>query len=71
MIGAVVASRKVRGGSGAHLAIGFLTAAIFILMDRFSTIFSTKSSFPPLIAAWLPNIIFTFVAVYFYRKAPK
>jgi lipopolysaccharide export system permease protein len=71
MIGAVVASRKVRGGSGAHLAIGFVTAAIFILMDRFSTIFSTKSNFPPLIAAWLPNIIFTFVAVYFYRKAPK
>ena len=71
MIGAVVASRKVRGGSGAHLAIGFVTAAIFILMDRFSTIFSTKSNFPPLIAAWLPNIIFTCVAVYFYRKAPK
>ncbi|HYK43559.1 MAG TPA: LptF/LptG family permease [Parafilimonas sp.] len=71
MIGAVVASRKVRGGSGAHLAIGFVTAAIFILMDRFSTIFSTKSSFPPLIAAWLPNLIFTFVAIYFYRKAPK
>lgn len=71
MIGAVVAGRRVRGGSGVHLAIGFVTAAIFILMDRFSTIFSTKSNFPPLIAAWLPNLIFTFVAIYFYRKAPK
>jgi len=71
MIGAVIAGRKVRGGSGVHLAIGFVTAAIFILMDRFSTIFSTKSNFPPLIAAWLPNIIFTCIAIYFYRKAPK
>ena len=71
LIGAIIASRKVRGGSGAHLAIGFVAGALFILMDRFSTIFSTKGNFPPLIAAWLPNIIFTFVAVYFYRKAPK
>ncbi len=71
MIGAVIASRRVRGGSGAHLAIGFLTGALFILMDRFSTIFATKGNFPPLLAAWLPNVIFTAVAIYFYRKAPK
>lgn len=71
LIGAVIASRKVRGGSGAHIAIGFVAGALFILMDRFSTIFSTKGNLPPIIAAWLPNIIFTFVAIYFYRKAPK
>jgi lipopolysaccharide export system permease protein len=71
LIGAIIAGRKVRGGSGAHLAIGFVAGALFILMDRFSTIFSTKGNLPPLIAAWLPNLIFAFVAVYFYRKAPK
>lgn len=71
MIGAVVASRKVRGGSGAHLAIGFVTAAIFILMDRFSTIFATKGNFHPVLAAFLPDIVFTVVAFYIYRKAPK
>jgi lipopolysaccharide export system permease protein len=71
LIGAVVASRKVRGGSGVHLAIGFITAALFILTDRFSTIFSTKGNLPPLIAAWMPNVMFSFVAFWFYRKAPK
>ncbi len=71
MIGVVIASRKVRGGSGAHLAIGFVLAATFILMDRFSTIFSTKGSFPPIIAAWIPNVVFAIVAIYLYRKAPK
>lgn len=71
LIGAVVASRKVRGGSGVHLAIGFITAALFILTDRFSTIFSTKGNLPPLIAAWMPNVIFSFVALWFYKKAPK
>jgi len=71
VIGAVVAGRKVRGGSGVHLAVGFITAAAFIITDRFSTIFSTKGNLPPYIAAWIPNIIFFFVAIYLYKKAPK
>ena len=71
IIGAVIASRKIRGGSGLHLAIGIAIAAIFIISDRFSTVFAVKSSLPPLIAAWLPNIAFSFVAYYFYKKAPK
>lgn len=70
-IGAVVASRKVRGGSGVHMAIGFIAGASFILTDRFSTIFSTKGDFHPLLAAWMPNIIFLFVAFWFYRRSPK
>ena len=70
-IGAVVAGRKVRGGSGVHMALGFLTAALFIVADKFSTIFSTKGNLPADIAAWIPNLIFLFVAISFYRKAPK
>lgn len=71
VIGVSVSSRKVRGGSGLHLAIGFITAALFILTDRFSTIFSTKGDFPPMLAAWMPNLIFVVVAAYLYSKAPK
>lgn len=71
LIGGIVASRRVRGGSGMHLAIGITAAAAFVLLDRFSTIFSSKGNFHPLLAAWTPNIIFAFVAFYFYRKAPK
>lgn len=71
LIGAIVAGRKVRGGSGVHLAVGFMIAALFIITDRFSTIFSTKGDLPPLIAAWIPNMIFVFVVVYLYRTAPK
>jgi lipopolysaccharide export system permease protein len=71
LIGAIVAGRKVRGGSGVHLAVGFMIAALFIITDRFSTIFSTKGNLPPLIAAWIPNAVFVFVVVYLYRKAPK
>jgi lipopolysaccharide export system permease protein len=71
IMGAVVGSRKTRGGSGLHLAVGIISAAIFVVMDKFSLTFSTKSNLHPMLAAWLPNIIFSFVAIYLYRRAPK
>ena len=71
MIGAVIASRRTRGGSGMHLALGITIAALFIVSDRFSTVFATKSDFPPLLAAWLPNIVFGGVAYWLYRRTPK
>ncbi len=71
IIGAIVAGRKSRGGTGVHLAIGIVIAVGFIIFDRFSTVFSTKGDLPPIIAAWIPNIIFAIVAFYLYRRAPK
>ena len=71
LIGAVLAIRKIRGGSGAHLALGFIICAVFILTDRFSTIFSTKGDLDPYIAAWIPNLIFGVLTLYLYKKAPK
>jgi lipopolysaccharide export system permease protein len=71
LIGAIIASRKIRGGSGLHLAYGIVTAAIFVVMDKFSVTFSTKGNFPPLLAAWLPNIIFSGVACWLYFRTPK
>lgn len=71
MIGAVVASRKTRGGSGLHLAMGIVTAAVFVVMDKFSLTFSTKGNVHPLLAAWIPNSIFSVIAVWLYRVTPK
>jgi lipopolysaccharide export system permease protein len=71
LIGAVIAGRRTRGGSGLHLAIGIIIASIYILSDRFSTVFAIKSDFHPVLAAWMPNLVFTVVGVYLYRKAPK
>ncbi len=71
LIGAVIASRRTRGGSGMHMALGIVIAALFILSDRFSTVFATKGNFPPLLAAWMPNIVFAGIAWWLYRKTPK
>jgi lipopolysaccharide export system permease protein len=71
LIGAIMAGRRTRGGSGLHLAMGIIIAALFIVSDRFSTVFSIKGNMPPLLAAWLPNAAFSLVAYYLYRRAPK
>ncbi len=71
LIGAAIASRRTRGGSGMHLALGIVIAALFIISDRFSTVFATKADFPPMLAAWLPNILFSIVAYRLYRLTPK
>lgn len=70
-IGAILASRKVRGGSGFHLALGVIFSAVYILFSRFSVVFATKANFTPFLAAWIPNVIFGFLAVYLYKNAPK
>lgn len=71
IIGAILASRKVRGGSGIHLAIGVLISVAYILCSRFTVVFATRGSFPPWLAAWVPNFLFGLLMVYLYRKAPK
>lgn len=71
LIGAIISSRKIRGGSGLHLAMGIVMASVFVVMDKFSVTFSTKGNFPPMLAAWLPNIIFSGLAVWLYVRTPK
>jgi len=71
IIGAVLASRKVRGGSGAHLAIGVVISVVYVLFSRLTVVFATKGDLPAWLAAWTPNIIFGFLAIYLYRRAPK
>ncbi|MEO5591057.1 MAG: LptF/LptG family permease [Chitinophagaceae bacterium] len=54
-----------------HLAFGIVAAATFVIMDRFSIVFSSKGQLHPMLAAWLPNIIFMVITFFVYRKAPK
>jgi len=69
IIGACIAIRKVRGGNGLHLALGVALSAAYILFMQFSTTFAVKGNLSPLIATWIPNIIFSLIAVYIYKRA--
>jgi lipopolysaccharide export system permease protein len=71
MIGVTVASRKVRGGIGLHLAAGVIIGSCFVILSKFSVTFASNLNLNPLLGVWIPNIIFSFVALYLYLKAQK
>lgn len=71
LIGVSLSSRKVRGGTGLHIGIGTALCFSYILFNRFFSEFAKGGTMPPQIAVWVPNVIFLFIAIYLYRKAPK
>ena len=71
IIGGTVASKRVRGGNGLHIAAGILISIAYVLVGRFASVFATKGNFDPVLAAWMPNIVFGLLAYYLYRRAPK
>lgn len=71
LIGAILSSRKLRGGGGMHLALGVVISMVYVLAGRFTLVFATKGDFSPWLAAWIPNFLFAALAFYLYRKAPK
>ncbi len=71
IIGVSISSRKVRGGVGLQIALGLLLSCVYImLMYIFNTIATTGFA-PPLLAVWIPNIVFSIVALYFYKTAQQ
>ncbi len=71
VIGVSVASRKVRGGVGLHLALGISIGAIFIFLSRFSETFAINQSLPAILGVWLPNIVFGVIAFILFLLAQK
>src|SRR5690606_11774700 len=71
IIAMVIASRKVRGGSGLHLATGIVLSAIYLLFIQFTKTFSVNNVMNPMLAAWIPNIIFSIVAYLLLRWRMK
>ncbi len=71
IIGVALSSRKTRGGIGMHLAAGLGISFGFIMFMQVSTTFAIKSDLEPLIAVWLPNLIFTVIGLLLIRLAPK
>ena len=71
IMGVALSSKKRRGGIGWNIGIGIALAFTYILFLRFSQMFVHTGTLPPFIALWLPNIVFTIIAVFLYRIAPK
>lgn len=72
LIGVSLSSRKIRGGMGVNLGIGLVLAFVYILFQTVSSSFAVSGDMPVLLAVWLPNIVFSGIAIYLYKyKAPR
>ena len=71
IIGVSLSSRKRKGGMGMYLGIGLALSFTYILLQTVSATFAINADTPPILAAWIPNILYAFIAYYCYRKAPN
>ena len=71
IIAVAVSSMKRRGGMGLSLAIGIALAFAFVFFDKIFGTLAEKSSFPPLLAVWFPNIVFGILAIFLLRNAKR
>ena len=71
IIAVAVSSMKRRGGMGTNLAIGIALAFAFVFFDKIFGVLAEKSSIPPFLAVWLPNVAFGILAIYLLRNAKR
>lgn len=71
LVAVAMASRKIRGGIGLHLGAGLLISFAYILFMQISTTFATNGDLSPILAVWIPNLLFATLGIYLLKKVPK
>ena len=71
VIGASLSSRKRKGGMGLYLGIGLALSFSYILLQTVSSTFAINADTPPMLAAWIPNLLYVFIAYFCYRQSPN
>ncbi|MCH2199072.1 MAG: LptF/LptG family permease [Flavobacteriales bacterium] len=71
LIGVVVASRKVRGGTGLHLFMAVIIGVTYIFALKMTTVAATNVGLSANIAVWVPNVMFFALGIFLYTRAQK
>ena len=71
LIGVILSARKSRAGVGGQIALGFVLAFVFIIFVMLSRNLAQVGSMPPLLAAWVPTLVFSVIGLALYRFVPK
>ena len=71
LIGVTLSSRKIRGGIGMNIGIGLALSFSYILFLQFASQFCLKGNLGPMLAMWIPNIIYSIIGLVLYKLAPK
>ena len=69
IIGLSLSSKKVKGGMGVNIGIGLLLSFSYILFMAVTSSFAISGMTSPRVAMWIPNVIYTIIAIVLYRKA--
>ena len=54
-----------------HLVLGITIAFTYILFAKIAMAFGVSGGVSPMLAAWIPNILFSGLAAFFLTKTPK
>ena len=71
LIGVSLSCEKRKGGMGLSLGIGLALSFSYILFHTISSTFAINAGWPAMISVWIPNILYTFIALYLYRRTPE
>jgi lipopolysaccharide export system permease protein len=71
LIGVSLSSRKIRGGIGMNIGIGLALSFSYIFFQQFASQFSIKGDLSPMLAMWIPNLLYLVIALVLYKLAPK
>ncbi|MCX6301754.1 MAG: LptF/LptG family permease [Bacteroidia bacterium] len=71
LIGVSLSSKRIRGGIGMSIGIGLALSFSYILFLQFASQFSIKGNLDPMLAMWIPNLIYIVIALVLYKLAPK
>jgi lipopolysaccharide export system permease protein len=71
IIGVSISARKRKNGMGIALGIGLVLILSYIMFQTISSTFAVNANMHPALASWLPNIVYAFIAFYFYKRAPR
>ncbi|MBC6988241.1 MULTISPECIES: LptF/LptG family permease [Hymenobacter] len=71
IIGVILSARKSRAGVGGQIALGFVLAFVFIIFVILSRNLAAVGTLSPMLAAWVPSIVFTIIGLALYRFVPQ
>lgn len=71
LIGASISVQKRKGGMGTSIGIGLALTFTYILLQTISSSFATNAGMVAWLAVWLPNILYAFIAFWFYKRTPQ
>lgn len=71
IIGMSLSSRKVKGGMGVNIGIGLVLSFSYILFMTVTSTFAISGLTSPIVAMWIPNMLYLIIAIVLYRRASQ